>query len=97
MKSLVRLPFVLFLLTFLVLPAFSQNSTNSRDGGPLPRAANPPRATATHGGEEAEGDDATARSLWDLRQNGVPTAGEDDRAARGERLGEVDGAASDQP
>ena len=74
MKSFFRLLLASLLLAFFAVAAFAQNASNSRDDGPLPRPAQPPRATAKAGQAEAEGDDATARALWDRRQQGIPTA-----------------------
>src|SRR5882672_3724347 len=50
-------------------PAPSEQD-ESTDALPPPR---PPRAAAKPGGEEAEGDDATARLLWQRKEFGAPT------------------------
>src|SRR5258706_4848716 len=77
MKSLLRCSFAACLIAFVLTTlSFSQNSTSGSgdDGFTSLKPAQPPRAVAKPGGEEAEGDDATARMLAQRKQSGIPTA-----------------------
>src|SRR5258705_12199211 len=77
MKSLLRCSFAACLIAFLLTTlSFSQNSTSGSgdDGFTSLKPAQPPRAAAKPGGEEAEGDDATARMFAQRQQSGIATA-----------------------
>ena len=77
MKNFVRtLPVTCLALLFSATLLFSQNAQQPAqdDSATGLKPARPPHAAAKPGGEEAEGDDATARMLWQIRQNGIPTA-----------------------
>jgi hypothetical protein len=74
-KSVLRCLFAASLTLLLTLPVVSQNSTKRNDDGFVGlKPAQPPRAVAKPGGEEAEGDDATARRIAQQQQSGIPTA-----------------------
>src|ERR1700704_6433821 len=94
-KLLVRCLFAACLTFLLTAPAISQNSTKaSGDGFAGLKAAQPPRAVAGRGGEEAEGDDATARRLAQQQLSGIPTPEFKRKllAERGQRQGAGRGA-----
>ncbi len=61
----------LMILALFVAPALAADPP--ADGSDSLPAAKPPRVAAKKGGVEAEGDDATARLLWQRREFGVPT------------------------
>jgi hypothetical protein len=76
MKSVLRCSFACLITFLLTTSALSQNSASGSadDGFTSLKPARPPRAVAKQGGEEAEGDDATARMLAQRKQSGIPTA-----------------------
>lgn len=102
MKNFVRtLPVTCLALLFSATLLFSQNAQQQAqdDSATGLKPARPPHAAAKPGGEEAEGDDATARMLWQIRQNGIPTAdfkrkllGERGRRVAAERSSGMNGA-----
>jgi len=76
MRLLARTLFLACLTSLLLsVSALSQQKPGSQDDSVAGlKPAQPPRARAKSGGEEAEGDDATARMLWQRKQFGIPTA-----------------------
>src|SRR2546429_4480044 len=76
MKTFVRTVSILFVVSCLLsIIAFAQRkpSGSPQDDRPSTVKAQPPRAAAKTGGEEAEGDDATARMFAQRKESGIPT------------------------
>src|SRR5258708_7048101 len=74
-KSVLGCLFAASLTLLLSLPVVWKNPTKRNDDGFAGlKPAQPARAVAKPGGEEAEGDDATARMLAQRKQSGIPTA-----------------------